>query len=262
MDTQNISKKAFAQLLLLSLLTAALTLILPPLSAAALDEAAPNYSDVRSSDWFYGDVAFVTARALMAPAAADKFGPDLPATRAMLVTALYRLAGFPATDGIYADLSAEAAAWAAKTGVTDDTGEGSFASDVSITREETATLIFNYARYAGATPGKEPALPDFADMDQVSVWALDGLRYCADTGVIPAGPGNLFDPQGESTRAELAAMLHRFVLAMEGEGVPAAPADPNPRTGLPFSPQDAAMAPLIGAAALAILNYLPRRFRP
>ncbi|MDR1070541.1 MAG: S-layer homology domain-containing protein [Gracilibacteraceae bacterium] len=254
MDTQNISKKALALLL-----TAALTLILPPLSAAALDETAPNYSDVKSSDWFYGDVAFVTARALMAPTAADKFSPNLPATRAMLVTALYRLAGSPRADGIYADLSAEAAAWAAQTGITDDAGAGSFASDVSITREETATLIFNYARYAGATPGKEPALPDFADMDKVSVWALDGLRYCADTGVIPAGPDNLFDPKGESTRAELAAMLHRFVLTMAGEGVSA---DPNPRTGLPFSPEYAAMAALIGAAALTRLNYFSSRFRP
>jgi hypothetical protein len=97
---------------------------------------------------------------------------------------------------------------------------------------------FFYAKYAGAASGKESAQPDFADMDNVSIWALDGLRYCADAGIISGKPaaanmsgsgrqlppegGNLFDPQAGAARAEAAAMLHRFILSMAaGEAVPA-----------------------------------------
>jgi hypothetical protein len=236
-----------------------LTLKLAANTVIVLDEAAPlgysvtfdnPYSDVNSSDWFYGDVAFASAHGLMTGTAAGKFSPNLPMTRAMLVTALHRLAGSPKTDGMYADFSdvkqgawhEAAVAWAAKAGIAGGVGEGRFAPDANVTREQAAAIIFNYAKYAGATPGKEPALPDFADMDKAAAWALDGLRYCADAGVISGKPApsiagdsehqpppqegqgaSLFDPKGEASRAEVAAMLHRFVLALAGEDTPSSP---------------------------------------
>jgi hypothetical protein len=145
-------------------------------------------------------------------------------TRAMLVTVLYRLAGSPGTEGLYAGFAdveqgawyEAAVGWAAQNGVADGVGEGIFAPGADITREQAAAIFLGYAKHAGATSGKEPDLPGFADMDQVSDWALDGLRYCADAGVVSGKPGNLFDPQSGATRAEVAAMLRRFILSVAG----------------------------------------------
>jgi hypothetical protein len=199
-----------------------------------LDEAAPlGYSivssnpfiDVRDSDWFQGDIAFVGAHGLMTGTRAKPptFSPSLPMTRAMLVAVLHRLAGSPETAGRgdFEDVRQgswyePAVAWAAENSVASGAGEGKFAPDKDVTREETVALLFNFAKHVGAIPGKEPALPNFADMSEVSAWALDGLRYCAATGVAESKPGNLFDPKGGATRAEIAAMLHRFALALAG----------------------------------------------
>jgi hypothetical protein len=225
-------------------------------------EFSNPYSDVRTSDWFYGDVAFASSHGLMSGTSAEPptFSPNIPMTRAMLVTVLYRLAGSPETDGMYAGFAdvkqgswyEAAVGWAASSGIAGGTGNGNFAPEADITREQAAAIFLNYAKYVGATPGKEPALPDFADMDKVSAWALDGLRYCADAGIIAGKPAastvigserqlspegsNLFDPKGESTRAEAAAMLHRFILGIAGEAVPASEIDyeaatANPKTG-------------------------------
>jgi uncharacterized repeat protein (TIGR02543 family) len=205
-----------------------------------------TYSDVKTSDWFYGDVAFAISHGLMSGTSTEPptFSPNTPMSRAMLVTVLYRLASSPETDGMYADFAdvkrgswyEAAVGWAAASGIAGGTGGGNFAPESDITREQAAAIFLNYAKYAGATPGKELALPDFDDMDKVSAWALDGLRYCADADVITGKPGNVFDPKSGATRAEVAAMLHRFILSMAGEAVPASAADyeaatANPKTG-------------------------------
>jgi hypothetical protein len=201
------------------------------------------YGDVKTGDWFYGDVAFAASHGLMSGTSAQPptFSPNTPMTRAMLVTVLYRLTGSPEADAMYAGFAdvkqgswyEAAALWAAENGIADGTGNGSFSPEADITREQTAAIFLNYAKYAGATPGKEPALPDFVDMDKVSSWALDGLRYCADAGIIagrqttsivsdsehrlsPEG-NNAFDPKSGAPRAEVAAMLHRFILNIAGE---------------------------------------------
>jgi hypothetical protein len=244
-----------------------------------LDEETPlgysvefdnQYSDVKTSDWFYGDVAFVTTHGLMSGTSVEPpmFSPNTPMTRAMLVTVLHRLAGSPDTDGMYADFSdvkqgswyETAVGWASSSGIADGIGGDNFAPESDVTREQAAAIFLNYAKHVGATPGKEPALPDFADMDKVSAWALDGLRYCVDAGIIAGKPGNLFDPKGASTRAEAAAMLHRFILSIAGEAVPASAVDyeaatANPKTGtsadLPLGQGKTPIA-FIGAASGAL----------
>lgn len=105
-----------------------------------------------------------------------------------------------------------------------------FAPDDIVTREQAATFFLRYARLIGKVSADEiTGIPDFADKDRISDWALEGAMWCSMNGIITGKPGDngmLFDPQGYATRAELAAMLHRFsdnVISKPAEEQPVPP---------------------------------------
>jgi len=196
----------------------------PTVADAGLPQAWANpYLDIAGSDWFYWDVAFVQQRGVMGSAGAGeaRFEPGEPMSRAMLVTALWRLAGAPgqaaSPDGgeaLFADVPADAwhapaVAWASRNGVANGVGDGLFAPDSAITREEAAVFLCRFARGLGVRGGQQGAL-GFADVGEASDWALDGIRFCTAAKLIIGKPGNLFDPAATATRAEAAAILHRF----------------------------------------------------
>jgi hypothetical protein len=209
-----------------------LTLKLAANTVIVLDEAAPlgysvtfdnPYSDVKSSDWFYGDVAFVGAHGLMTGTAADKFSPNAQATRGMIVTMLFRLAapakGANTTDFTDVPLDkyySDAAAWAAENEIVGGIGGGRFAPDANITRQDLAVILTRCAEYKGFTLAAVREYAAFGDDNAVSDYARAAVEICYRAGIISGKPGNLFDPKGEAGRAEVAAMLHRFVLAMAG----------------------------------------------
>jgi hypothetical protein len=182
------------------------------------------YSDVAASGWFYGDAAFVSAHGLMTGTAADMFSPNASTTRAMLVTILFRLAdpakganttGF--TDVPLGKYYSDAVAWAAENEIVSGVGGGRFAPDGNITRQDLAVILTRYAEYKGFTLAAAREYAAFGDDNAVSDYARAAVEICYRAGVISGKPDNLFDPKGEATRAEVAAMLHRFVLAMAGE---------------------------------------------
>lgn len=182
------------------------------------------FGDVRPGDWFFDDVGFVYTSGLMSGTGTEPrlFSPDMPMSRAMLVTVLYRLAGSPDTSGLpnaFTDVAkgswySSAVAWAAANGITGGVGDSRFAPDDNVTREQAAAILLRYARLIGKGPGGEATGGcDFADRDKISDWALEGTVWCSMMGVITGKPGDngmLFDPQQNATRAQLAAMLHRF----------------------------------------------------
>lgn len=198
------------------------------------------FEDVDPGDWFFEDINFIFNNGLMNGIGTDsqQFGPGMPMSRAMLVTVLYRLAGSPDTDRMpnaFTDVAADAwyanaAAWAAENGVIEGMGGGRFAPDVSITREQAATILLRYARLIGKAPaGELTGGIDFADKDKIADWALEGVMWCAMNGIFTGKLGEngmRFDPQGNATRAELAAMLHRLVENVTGSVPP--PATPTP----------------------------------
>ncbi len=200
------------------------------------------FGDVKPGDWFFDDVGFVYTSGLMTGTGTESslFSPDMPMSRAMLVTVLYRLAGSPDTSGlpnVFTDVPegswyASAVAWAAANGITGGVGGNRFAPDDNVTREQAAAFLLRYARLIGKGPaGKATGGTDFADKGKISDWALEGAVWCSMIGVISGKPGDngmLFDPQGNATRAELAAMLHRF-----SDNVVSKPADEKPAAGSP-----------------------------
>jgi hypothetical protein len=131
----------------------------------------------------------------------QRFAPNEPTTRAMIMTILYRLAGSPDKTGRGAWYD-DARAWAMKTGVSDGTNVMR-----KITREQLAAMLW---RYAGSPKADLAKLSGFADAGKVSAYAKEAVAWAIEKGILTGKSGSLLDPQGFATRAETAAMLVRF----------------------------------------------------
>jgi hypothetical protein len=185
-----------------------------------LDAGGAPFEDVKDGDWFCPDVRFVYGHGLFEGTSASPmlFSPYGEMTRGMTVTVLHRLAEEPdtATGDPFSDVPperycAKAVAWAKQIGMVDGVGGGLFEPDRVITREETLSVFYRYAKLTGfAGEGTLPA-PEFADAADVSVWAEEAVKLTAQNGIVTGKPGNILDPKGQLIRAEFAALLHRFI---------------------------------------------------
>ncbi|MDL2288347.1 S-layer homology domain-containing protein [Oscillospiraceae bacterium OttesenSCG-928-F05] len=191
-------------------------------TASFVSEAWQNpFTDVKVGDWFYGDVRHVYGNGLMTGISQDEFGPGLPMSRAMLVTVLYRMAGEPGVEGPgnpFSDVEGgqwytNAVIWAAKSGITVGYGDGTFGTDDEITREDMCVMLVRFMELMGIELPALREARDFGDMDDISDYAKDAVMALYQAGIIEGRGGGIFDPQGEATRAELAALLHRFLVA-------------------------------------------------
>jgi hypothetical protein len=177
------------------------------------------FTDVSVGDWFYNSVAYAAQNGLMVGTAADKFSPQTPTSRAMIVTILYRLAGSPEVSGDnpFGDADggqyyANAVKWAAANDVVKGIGGGKFAPDGNITRQDLAVILARYANLAKMTlVTKKEEYPGFADETELADYAKDAAETLFKAGVISGYPDGSFKPQGKATRAEVAAMLQGFV---------------------------------------------------
>lgn len=226
-----------------------LCLLLPfmPLrtQAAKAQERPMPFLDVPNSAWFREDVQYIYNRELMNGTAASSFSPDIGTTRAMLVVILYRLAGSPkvserasfrdvAPDSWYSD----AVSWAVEQGIANGMSETEFAPDAFITREQAAAFLCRYAAWQGFDVSGRSELSAFLDAPKVSAWSSDSLSWCVSQGLlngIPSGEALKLCPQEGATRAQLAAMLHRFcasVLELDRLHVAYIPLDNRPVNSL------------------------------
>ena len=146
------------------------------------------------------------------------FEPGATATRAMVATILWRLEGEPVVNYLmtYDDVDpaswyGEAVRWAASEGVVTGYGDEAFGPGDAITREQIVTMLY---RYAGSPAVTGDALAGFADAGGVSTWAADAMNWAVSSGILTGGDKGL-DPQGQASRAELAAMLARFCENLE-----------------------------------------------
>jgi pimeloyl-ACP methyl ester carboxylesterase len=179
------------------------------------------FADVNTSDWFYDDVAFVVANGLFNGTSATTFAPGDTMTRAMLVTVLWRMAGSPAVNGSsFSDVPggqwySDAVVWAEENDIVSGIGGGLFAPDAEITREQMAAILYRYEQFSGKIPPNIAESKNFTDGNDTSEWATTAVTALAAQGIINGKPSDLFDPKGTATRAEVAAMLHRFIEAVK-----------------------------------------------
>ena len=109
---------------------------------------------------------------------------------------------------------ANAVIWAAQNEIVNGISETEFAPNDNITREQIAAMMFRYAKYKGAAPTGAWAIRlDYADLESVSDYAAEAVMYCTLKGIMQGKDNNLFAPQDSATRAEIAAILNRFLKA-------------------------------------------------
>ena len=179
---------------------------------------ANPFTDVSEKDWFYSDVMFVYENGLMLGTSETLFSPHETATRGMMATILWRMEGSPAPKGknSFTDVEAgkwyaDAITWTAENGIFAGYGKDKFGPDDPITREQLAAIFYRYADYKGYDLTVKGNLDKFKDADKITDYAKTAMQWAVDSGLMKGKSGNLLDPQGTATRAEIAAMLHRFI---------------------------------------------------
>lgn len=177
------------------------------------------FTDVNKGDWYYENVKYTVENGLFNGMSEDIFAPNGIITRAMFVTVLYRAEGEPSSDSntIFTDVNssayyASAVAWAQKNGIVNGVSETEFAPDREITREQIAAMMLRYANYKGTAPtGNWVIELEYADTAEISDYAVEGVMYCSINSIMQGKSDNRFAPKDSATRAEIAAILNRFI---------------------------------------------------
>ncbi|MBQ4428046.1 MAG: S-layer homology domain-containing protein [Oscillospiraceae bacterium] len=150
-----------------------------------------------------------------------RFSPDAAASRAMIVTILWRLDNEPQSAGEMPFLDVpedawyyEAVKWAANEGIVSGFSADSFAPDASINREQLAAILWRYAGKTGESTETELVQFEFSDSDIISDWALEAMRWAVSKGIINGVGNGRISPQGSAVRAQVATILMRFSLCV------------------------------------------------
>ena len=181
--------------------------------------AAIPFTDVVTDDWFYEDVEFVSSQGLMLGTGENKFSPNSKLTRAMIVVILYRNNDSPDVSGLdnpFNDVPedmwfTDAIIWAAENGIVEGVGNGRFNPNGYITRQDLTVIFDRYADFAGIQLPEIREYQEFVDDADIADYAKEAVENFFKAEIVNGLPGNKFGPTGSATRAEVAAMLHRFI---------------------------------------------------
>ena len=181
------------------------------------------FDDVDEDDWFYEAVMYAAENGLFSGTSSTTFDPNADMTRAMLVTVLYRLEGEPAITGSngFTDVQdgrwyTDAVVWASENKIVSGYGGGLFGTGDSVTREQMATILYNYAVYKGYAVTEAADLAAFDDIGDISSWASAAMGWANGEGLITGVTDTTLDPSGSATRAQAATILMRFVEGVVG----------------------------------------------
>lgn len=179
-----------------------------------------NFTDVKESDWFFKGVEYVVDKDIMSGVSENEFAPAGKLTRAMLVQMLYNMESRPACDAENAFMDVpvgqwytDAVIWANDAKIVSGMGEGLFAPNMEITREQMVVMLYNYAKYKGYDVTASAGLSKFADNASVSTWAQPAMQWAVAEGYISGMGDSQLAPQGTATRAEIASVIMRFMEA-------------------------------------------------
>ena len=174
------------------------------------------FLDVDPDAWYKDAVQFAYDNGLMTGTSATEFAPDVTTTRAMIVSILARLEGVTAADDAgFTDVDDEwfatAVNWAASVGVVNGFEDNTFRPNDAITREQLAAILCNYAAWKGEDVSARAELSRYSDAAAISSWATDVMRWAVAENLISGVTTDELQPQGAATRAQVAAILQRFL---------------------------------------------------
>ena len=183
--------------------------------------ASSKFTDVSGSfKWAANSVDFMYGNGLVNGISTKNpnvFGPGQNMTRAMLVAVLYRLEGKPSVEGRsgFSDVTSgsyyeDAVTWAADNGIVNGTSTTTFSPNANVTREQMAAILYRYAQHKKYNTAASSGLNGFTDHASVSGYAAASLEWAVSEKLVNGSAGKLM-PTGNATRAQVAAILHRFV---------------------------------------------------
>ena len=182
------------------------------------DCPSKNFTDVETSQWYHDGIDFVLANSLFNGTSDTTFEPNADMTRAMLVTVLWRLEKEPDSTitSLFEDLDegawyADGVAWAAENNIVDGYDADTFGPGDPITREQMATILYKYARYKDYDLTAANDLTLFDDAGDISSWALTTMKWAVAEELITGIGERSLAPSGNASRAQVAAILMRFV---------------------------------------------------
>lgn len=184
---------------------------------AKLEGKSYDFPEVQ---WYRDGVGYVLGKGLIANYKDGTFGPNDAASREMLVNALWRLEGRPeAGTKEFSDVSDEKHAvnaiyWANENGIACGYANGNFGPEDTLSREQMVTVLWRYAKHKGydVSVGEESNILSYGDAFEISEFAIPAMQWACDAGIIEgkgAPTGQILDPFGETSRAELSAVLLR-----------------------------------------------------
>ena len=178
------------------------------------------FTDLAANAWYTDAVAYVYRHDIMEGMSATTFQPNGTLSRAMAVQIFYNLEGQPDVSDEnlgypYEDVNAQAwygnaVYWARLTGVATGYGDGTFQPTDSITRQEFAQMLYNYAKYKGYDLTAEGDLSQFPDSNTVADWAKTAMSWANGNKLINGHDDGTIDAAGIGTRAQAASILMRF----------------------------------------------------
>ena len=184
------------------------------------EDALNKFTDLSDDAWYSDSAKYVLENGLMKGVTDTTFAPNENLTRAMLVTVLYRAEGEPATNRSipFSDIDmgayyANAVSWAKQNGIVNGVTENEFAPNIDITREQIATIMHRYAMYKGddVESGENTNILSYDDSDSISDYAISSMQWATGSGLIKGKTESTLNPLDNATRAEIAAILHRFI---------------------------------------------------
>ena len=172
------------------------------------------FVDVAPDAWYKDAVQYAYDNGLMTGVSATEFAPEATTTRAMIVSILARLEGVEHAEAAgFADVTDEwyatAVNWAANVGVVNGYEDNTFRPNQPITREQLAAIFMNYASYKGQDVSNRADLTSYTD--QPSTWAEETMQWAVAEKLITGVTNDELQPQGNATRAQVAAILQRFL---------------------------------------------------
>lgn len=199
--------------------------VVPDIKSDVNEDNVKGFEDVTENDWFADSVEYVTDNELMNGVSKDSFEPTGAMTRGMILTVLYRMYGDEeyTLKGSYSfvDVNANqyyyfAIMWGAENNIVNGVGENRFDPDAEVTREQLATILYRYAKFAKistsvSTSAQKSFKKKFADYNEISDYAIDSLQWTFKKEIISGRTETAVCPKESVTRAEAATMFKRFL---------------------------------------------------
>ncbi len=178
------------------------------------DCPSSTFVDLQQNAWYHQAVDFVLENGLMNGYNSTEFAPNNNISRAQLAQILYNKEGRPAinSNNVFTDVPenewyADAVNWAASKGIVNGYGNGIFAPNDNITREQLAVMLWQYAQ----KPNYNNKELSFHDVQQISDYASDALYWAVENGILNGYEDSTLRPNGLATRAQAAQMLKTFI---------------------------------------------------